>query len=48
MITLQFSCLMLVNHKILLFNKTLFRLCFIKKNNWGGGANEKIFEGSDW
>ena len=43
---------MLVNQKfynsIKLTWSNLFRLYFIKKNNWEWGANGKIFERSDW
>ena len=46
---LKFNSLvqMLVNHKILYTRSNLFRLYFIEKNNWGGGANGKIFERCD-
>ena len=46
-----FTCWQIIKsyHSIKLTQSNLFRLYFIKKNNWGGGgANGKIFERSDW
>ena len=50
MLVLLFRCWQIIksNTSIKLTRSNLFRIQFIEKNNWMGGANEKRVERNDW